>query len=81
MVGFRASQALYVYGHLTISSSHIPVTALVWREKGTSPEWNAEEVPLVSHHHKDSQTTRTSDECARVCPHGVTIMEMFFFFP
>ena len=52
--GFHLA-ALYVYGHLAISSSHIPVTELAGGEKGTLPNRNAEELPLAGHYHEDSQ--------------------------
>lgn len=52
--GFHLA-ALYVYGHLAISSSRIPVTEVVGGEKGTLPNRNAEELPLVGHYHEESQ--------------------------
>lgn len=63
----------------TCCKSHL--VAIQWlhcsAEKGTLPNRNAEEVPLVGHYHKDSQPQGSLGR-AYVCPHW--IMEYFFFF-
>lgn len=60
---------LYLFGNLALSFNSNSSDGSGWEEKGTLPKRNAEELPIGSRYHKDSQTQWQCMTVFSLCKH------------